>query len=74
MTCEKLPFSLRSSINSQPFICYLSTVPEAPADIKAVVVSRNSIIVTWKPPSCPNGIVTKYTVYVRSSQGDNEVI
>ena len=28
-------------------------------------MSSNSILVSWKPPAQPNGIVEQYTVYVR---------
>ena len=41
------------------------TVPEAPSKVKALVMSGDSILVSWKPPEQPNGIVSQYTVYVR---------
>ena len=41
------------------------TVPEAPSAVKALVMSGDSILVSWKPPEQPNGIVSQYTVYVR---------
>ncbi|XP_039283560.1 Down syndrome cell adhesion molecule-like protein Dscam2 isoform X27 [Nilaparvata lugens] len=44
-------------------------VPEAPAAVKALVMSAESILVSWKPPTQPNGLVIQYTVYVRE---DNE--
>jgi len=40
-------------------------VPEAPSAVKALVMSGDSILVSWKPPEQPNGIVSQYTVYVR---------
>lgn len=40
-------------------------VPEAPSKVKALVMSGDSILVSWKPPEQPNGIVSQYTVYVR---------
>lgn len=40
-------------------------VPEAPAAIKALVMSADSILVSWKAPSQPNGVVTQYTVYYK---------
>lgn len=40
-------------------------VPEPPSNIKALVMSTNSILVSWKPPTQPNGVVEQYTVYVR---------
>jgi hypothetical protein len=33
--------------------------------VKALVMSGDSILVSWKPPEQPNGIVSQYTVYVR---------
>lgn len=43
----------------------LCTVPEAPSAVKALVMSGESILVSWKPPVQPNGVVTQYTVYIR---------
>lgn len=28
-------------------------------------MSESSILISWKPPEQPNGIVTQYTVYYR---------
>jgi len=39
-------------------------VPSVPADIKAVVSSKRSILVSWLPPELPNGVIKKYTLYV----------
>lgn len=44
---------------------FLFSAPEAPAAIKALVMSAESILVSWKPPVQPNGIVIQYTVYIR---------
>lgn len=41
------------------------TVPEAPSAIKALVMSVESILVSWKAPSQPNGVITQYTVYYK---------
>ncbi|GLG93723.1 Tyrosine-protein phosphatase Lar, partial [Gryllus bimaculatus] len=41
------------------------TVPEAPEKIKAVVGSNDTVIISWLPPRHPNGILSKYTVYIR---------
>lgn len=41
------------------------TVPEAPERIKSVVNTDSSVIISWLPPRRPNGIVTKYIVYIR---------
>lgn len=42
-------------------------MPEAPTSVKALVMSDDSILVSWKPPSEPNGIVEQYTVYLREA-------
>ncbi|OXA56397.1 Down syndrome cell adhesion molecule-like protein Dscam2 [Folsomia candida] len=43
--------------------------PSPPSDLKAVVSSRRSILVSWLSPANPNGKVTKFTVYSRISDG-----
>ncbi|XP_060535010.1 cell adhesion molecule Dscam2 isoform X1 [Cylas formicarius] len=48
-------------------------VPGAPADIKVAVSSPQSIKVSWLPPHEPNGIVSKYNLYRRSTDGRQEV-
>ncbi|GAB6021002.1 Down syndrome cell adhesion molecule-like protein 1 [Chamberlinius hualienensis] len=51
---------------SEPVFCKtLDDVPAAPADIKALAVSADSIIVSWKAPDSPNGIIQSYTIYWR---------
>ncbi|XP_031351172.1 Down syndrome cell adhesion molecule-like protein Dscam2 isoform X16 [Photinus pyralis] len=53
-------------VRSNPIHCQTEQdVPEAPVAIKALVMSTTSILVSWKPPQEPNGIVELYTVYVR---------
>nr|XP_042900815.1 Down syndrome cell adhesion molecule-like protein Dscam2 [Parasteatoda tepidariorum] len=48
------------------FCSTLEDVPGSPADIKAVVMSSDTILVSWKPPLHSNGLVTKFTLYWRS--------
>ncbi|KAB0795843.1 hypothetical protein PPYR_09904 [Photinus pyralis] len=48
-------------------------VPAPPADIKVIVSSPQSLLVSWLPPFEPNGIVTKYYLYKRSMDGRKEV-
>ncbi|XP_017775727.1 PREDICTED: Down syndrome cell adhesion molecule-like protein Dscam2 [Nicrophorus vespilloides] len=48
-------------------------VPGAPADIKAVVSSPQSLLVSWLAPNEPNGIITKYNLYKRSMDGRQEI-
>lgn len=33
-------------------------------------MSGDSILVSWKPPEQPNGIVSQYTVYVREDSAE----
>ena len=49
-------------------------VPSAPADIKAVTSASSSVIVSWRAPSQPNGVIQKYTVYRREIISGKEVI
>ncbi|KAK4877583.1 hypothetical protein RN001_010089 [Aquatica leii] len=48
-------------------------VPASPADIKVIVSSPQSLLVSWLPPLEPNGIITKYYLYKRSMDGRKEV-
>lgn len=47
--------------------------PEAPADIKVVVSSSQSLYVSWLPPKEANGLITKYNLYTRAVNGREEV-
>lgn len=49
------------------------SVPSAPADIKAVVSSRNKILVSWLPPASPNGVLVGYTLYMSVIEDGREV-
>lgn len=48
-------------------------VPDAPERVKAVVNSETSVIISWLPPRRPNGVVTKYNVYIRILDKGQEV-
>lgn len=48
------------------------TVPEAPTAVKALVYGAQSILVSWRPPSQPNGIISQYTVYAREEGSEAE--
>ncbi|XP_060807714.1 cell adhesion molecule Dscam2 [Amyelois transitella] len=51
---------------SYPIVCTtLQDVPGAPAQIKVLVSSASSLLVSWKRPEQPNGEITHYTVYVK---------
>ncbi|XP_068083857.1 cell adhesion molecule Dscam2 [Anabrus simplex] len=47
--------------------------PGSPADIKVVVSSPQSLLVSWLPPTEPNGIITKYNLYTRVVDGREEL-
>lgn len=50
----------------------MSSAPEAPSAVKALVMSAESILVSWKPPEQPNGIVNQYTVYIREDNDNSK--
>lgn len=55
-------------VRSNPIHCQTEQdVPEAPIAVKALVMAADSILVSWKPPVEPNGIVEQYTVYVKEA-------
>ncbi|XP_070621494.1 cell adhesion molecule DSCAML1 isoform X2 [Erythrolamprus reginae] len=41
-------------------------IPGPPAGIKAVPSSASSVVVSWLPPSKPNGVIRKYTIFCSS--------
>lgn len=49
-----------------------NVVPEAPTAVKALVVGAQAILVSWRPPAQPNGIISQYTVYSREEGTDGE--
>ncbi|KAL3253629.1 hypothetical protein MRX96_054422 [Rhipicephalus microplus] len=51
---------------SEPVHCTTpEDVPEAPADIKALVLAPDAILISWLPPPKANGILQRYDVYSR---------
>lgn len=48
----------------------LFAAPEAPIAIKALVMSAESILVSWRPPSQPNGVITQYTIYTKADNAE----
>ncbi|KAL1487360.1 hypothetical protein MTO96_030974 [Rhipicephalus appendiculatus] len=40
-------------------------LPEAPADIKALVLAPDAILISWLPPPKAKGVLQRYTVYSR---------
>ncbi|XP_049823713.1 Down syndrome cell adhesion molecule-like protein Dscam2 isoform X9 [Aethina tumida] len=60
-------------VRTSPIHCQTEQdVPEAPVAIKALVMSSDSILTSWKPPVEPNGIVEYYTVYYKQVGKDDE--
>ncbi|XP_068990777.1 Down syndrome cell adhesion molecule 1 isoform X5 [Neodiprion pinetum] len=54
-------------VKSAPIHCQTEQdVPEAPVAIKALVMSAESILISWRPPSQPNGVISQYTVYAKA--------
>lgn len=48
-------------------------VPDAPERIKSVVSSESSVLISWMPPRRPNGLITKYNVYIRVLEKGKEL-
>ncbi|KAK6634651.1 hypothetical protein RUM43_012052 [Polyplax serrata] len=49
------------------------STPEAPSAIKAVVSSESAVVISWLPPKNCNGVLTKYTVYIRVLEKGSEI-
>lgn len=47
--------------------------PEAPIAVKALVMSGDSILVSWRPPSQPNGVISQYTIYTKAEDSDQPI-
>nr|CAD7591924.1 unnamed protein product [Timema genevievae] len=59
---------------TKPVVCTTEEdVPGAPAEIKVVVSSSQSLLVSWLPPNDPNGVLTKYNLYTRIVDGRDEL-
>ena len=48
-------------------------IPGPPSSVKAMAMSQDSILVSWKQPEDPNGIVLQYTVYIKELARSREV-
>lgn len=74
----QLPFTAKLNktvLVNNNFFVFLNLeflVPEAPIAVKALVMSTDSILVSWKPPVEPNGIVEYYTVYYKPVSTDDK--
>ncbi|KAI8422223.1 hypothetical protein MSG28_006118 [Choristoneura fumiferana] len=58
-------------VRSAPIHCQTEQdVPEAPRAVKALVMGSESILVSWRPPAQPNGVVTHYNVYTQAQNAE----
>jgi hypothetical protein len=70
VTPNKMVIDCIVSMNNISFITkcleiiYFS-VPGSPSAVKALLMTPDSILVSWKAPELPNGIVNQYTVYIQ---------
>lgn len=46
-------------------------LPGAPGSVKALAMSRDSILVSWQHPEEPNGKVLQYTIYIKELDREN---
>ncbi|XP_030245645.1 Down syndrome cell adhesion molecule-like protein Dscam2 isoform X2 [Drosophila navojoa] len=61
-------------IPSSPVSCITEeAVPDAPELVKAAVNTESSVIISWLPPRRPNGLITKYNVYIRVLEKGQEL-
>ncbi|XP_053612834.1 cell adhesion molecule Dscam1 isoform X22 [Plodia interpunctella] len=58
-------------VRATPIHCQTEQdVPEAPRAVKALVMGPDSILVSWRPPAQPNGVVTHYNVYTQAQNAE----
>nr|XP_050851568.1 cell adhesion molecule Dscam2-like isoform X6 [Vespula vulgaris] len=61
-------------VSSSPVSCTTEeTAPDAPERVKAVASGEDSVVISWLPPRRPNGVLTKYTVFIRVLDQGQEV-
>ncbi|XP_039276122.1 Down syndrome cell adhesion molecule-like protein Dscam2 [Nilaparvata lugens] len=64
--------SAGEGVRSPPIYCSTDEdVPGPPDMVKGLVMTSDSIMVVWTPPSKPNGVILKYNVYI--SGQDKEI-
>ncbi|XP_077484140.1 cell adhesion molecule Dscam1-like isoform X2 [Amblyomma americanum] len=60
---------------SEPVFCRtLEDVPDAPEDVKVLIVSATSLLVVWKPPVHRNGLITMYSIYAKTLDKQNATV
>lgn len=67
---RKIKFIHKKTSFNYQFTIIFCSVPEAPTAVKALVMSADSILISWKPPTEPNGIVEYYLVYQKQIDAD----
>jgi len=69
--CSAPPLAVTCSSHLQ--LCLitwiLDAVPGAPAGIRVLLETSDTALLTWQPPSNPNGVIVQYSVYVRVLEG-----
>ncbi|XP_014244470.1 Down syndrome cell adhesion molecule-like protein Dscam2 isoform X40 [Cimex lectularius] len=62
-------------VKSTPIHCQTEQdVPDSPTAVKALAMSDESILISWKPPSQPNGIISQYTVYFKEDPDSGNAV
>ncbi|XP_039276469.1 Down syndrome cell adhesion molecule-like protein Dscam2 [Nilaparvata lugens] len=64
-------------ILSSPIFCNTEEdVPGTPEQVKALIMTSESVLVTWTRPSQPNGVILRYNVYIQLPNKDviNEIV
>lgn len=49
-------------------------VSSSPVDLKEQVTDDNRVILTWKPPNYPNGVITGYQIIYNGHKRSSQVI
>ncbi|SPP85596.1 blast:Down syndrome cell adhesion molecule-like protein Dscam2 [Drosophila guanche] len=64
---QVLAFTRAGEGNLSPAVSCMTeeAVPDAPERVKSIVSSESSVIISWLPPRRPNGLITKYNVFIR---------
>ncbi|XP_053686439.1 cell adhesion molecule Dscam2 [Sabethes cyaneus] len=65
---QVLSFTLSGDgISSTPIFCATEEdVPEAPTGVKALILTADSILVSWLKPKHANGIISHYTIFSKN--------
>ena len=50
---------------------FFNIAPSAPRSVKIQEKSATSLVVTWKPPEYPNGIIQRYRILYSNNSGKN---